>query len=256
MFPRVSVPLSKRSFKEWSRLTMKTSSSTTTTSATSTGVGSGSGGASSTSSSTATTSSGGGAPNLLSSNLLTNGITADASAIYWVNRQDGYIKTGPFDLSNETPLGAGDVPWDIVVDGTNAYWTCEGSSPGVGTVTQASKVDGSSAIPLAMNAMSPAGIAVDATTVYWTDLGDGTLDAGPIDGGAKTVLATIQQNPPHHHGAGPADQRRRGRQLRLLDRHGQRPHREDRQVTTCKNAPADRRAHQARSACATGCSNG
>jgi hypothetical protein len=141
----------------------------------------------------------GGTPNLLSGNLLTNGITADATAVYWVNRQDGYIKTAAFDLSNDMPLAIGDVPWDIVVDGTNAYWTEQGSTPMVGMVNQASKVDGSSAVNIAMNEESPSGIAVDATSVYWTALGttntNGTINKAPIGGGAKTVLCSGQSQP-------------------------------------------------------------
>jgi hypothetical protein len=137
----------------------------------------------------------GGSDGLLSNNLLTNGITADASAIYWVNRQDGYVKTSAFDLSNDMPLAIGDVPWDIVVDGTNAYWTEQGSTPTVGKVSQAKKTDGSSPVTLAMNEMSPAGIAVDATHVYWTNIGDGTVNKVPIGGGTKTVLASGQGQP-------------------------------------------------------------
>ncbi len=70
-----------------------------------------------------------GTVDLLTNNPLTNGITADATSIYWVNRQDGYIKRADLDFGFETPLAAGDIPWHIEVDDTFMYWTEQGSSP-------------------------------------------------------------------------------------------------------------------------------
>jgi hypothetical protein len=142
----------------------------------------------------------GGTEVLLSGNALANGITVDASAVYWVDRGDDAINTAALDLTNEMSLALGVDPWDIAVDATTAYWTEQGAGPGTGRVSAASKVDGSNAITIASMQDSPAGIAVDATHVYWTNLGtqgmsDGTVSKAPIGGGATTVLAAGQGQP-------------------------------------------------------------
>jgi hypothetical protein len=137
----------------------------------------------------------GGVADLLSANLLTNGIALDASAIYWVNRADGYVKKADYDLGNETAIGTGDVPWDIAVDDARVYWTEQGSVPGSGRVAMAGKQDGSGAVVLADQQGKPHGIAIDAERVYWANEGDGTIAAAPIAGGPAVVLAEGQDAP-------------------------------------------------------------
>lgn len=133
----------------------------------------------------------GGAPDLLSMNTLACGITTDGANVYWVARQDGYIKRSDLDFSNETPLAIGDIPWDIAVDASHVYWTEQGS----GKVMMASKVDGSGAKELASGQNKPQGIAVDGAAVYWANTGGGTISKVPIGGGTITVLASGQSSP-------------------------------------------------------------
>jgi hypothetical protein len=137
----------------------------------------------------------GGSVGLLTGNPLSNGIALDAANVYWVNRQDGYVKKADFDLTNDTALATGDVPFDIAVDATTVYWTEQGSSPGIGKVMKASKTDGSGSLKLAEGQMSPQGIAVDATSVYWANKDDGTIKKAPLGGGAVTTLAEGQKKP-------------------------------------------------------------
>jgi hypothetical protein len=137
----------------------------------------------------------GGSPDLLTNNLLSNGITADDAAVYWVNRQDGYVNRADLDLGNVTALANGDVPFDIAVDGASIYWTEQGSAPGTGKVMKASKADGSGAAQLAGSQGSPSGIAIDGANVYWANQGDGTINEAPIGGGAVKVLAMGQAKP-------------------------------------------------------------
>jgi hypothetical protein len=137
----------------------------------------------------------GGSVDLLTGNPLSNGVTADATSVYWVNRQDGYIKRSDLDFANETPLATGDVPWDVEVDATSIYWTELGSSANSGKVMKASKTDGSSPVVIAMGQASPQGIAIDATSVYWANKDDGTIHKAPLAGGAGTVLASGQKAP-------------------------------------------------------------
>jgi hypothetical protein len=136
-----------------------------------------------------------GTVDLLTNNPLTNGITADATSIYWVNRQDGYIKRADHDFAFETPLASGDIPWHIEVDETSIYWTEQGSSPGTGKVMKASKVDGSKGVTIASNQAGPQGLALDATSVYWANKEDGTIHKAPLAGGADVVIAAGQLAP-------------------------------------------------------------
>ena len=136
-----------------------------------------------------------GTVDLLTNNPLTNGVTADATSVYWVNRQDGYIKRADHDFGFETPLASGDIPWDIEVDATHIYWTEQGSSPNTGKVMKASKVDGSAGVTIASTQAGPHGIAIDATSVYWANKDDGTIHKAPLAGGADTVIASGQLAP-------------------------------------------------------------
>lgn len=137
----------------------------------------------------------GGLEDLLTGNPLANGITLDATHIYWVNQQDGYVKKALRDLTADTPLATGDVPWGIAVDATSVYWTEVGSAPGAGKVMKASKLDGSGLTTLADMQGAPQGIAVDASHVYWANRDAGTVQKVPIEGGAATVIAAGQPKP-------------------------------------------------------------
>lgn len=136
-----------------------------------------------------------GAIGLLTGNPLSNGITSDATSVYWVNKQDGYVKRADLDFANETSLATGDIPWQLQVDATSLYWTEQGSSANVGKVMKASKVDGTGGVTIAMGQAGPHGIAIDATSVYWANKEGGTINKAPLVGGASTVLAKGQMSP-------------------------------------------------------------
>jgi hypothetical protein len=63
-------------------------------------------------------------------------------------------------------------------------------------------IAGGAPIPLASGQNSPRGIAVDATSLYWTNEGtgkDGYMDGAivklPVTGGTTTTLASAQHSP-------------------------------------------------------------
>jgi hypothetical protein len=54
---------------------------------------------------------------------------------------------------------------------------------------------GLGAIALAVGQSSPFGIAVDATSVYWANNGDGTLMKVAVGGGKAVAIASGQSGP-------------------------------------------------------------
>ena len=64
--------------------------------------------------------------------------------------------------------------------------------PGTGAVMKAPLSGGT---PTTLAAASPSNIAVDATSVYWTEQGSGTVMQVPLVGGTPTTLASGQNGP-------------------------------------------------------------
>jgi hypothetical protein len=74
-----------------------------------------------------------------------------------------------------------DRPYALALDATNVYWA------GVGALKQLPKTGGA---PVTLAVGEPSGVAVDATTVYFTDFQAGTVAAVPIGGGAAVTLVS------------------------------------------------------------------
>jgi hypothetical protein len=122
------------------------------------------------------------------------GIAVNSTNVYWTNA-DGSLATLSLNGGSPNTLAAPAVPGiffsgaRVALDETNAYW-----ANGAGVMT----------IPLVggtqrMLAADPHafGIAVDASSVYWTDIDQkGHVMKVPIAGGAPTTLAASSCNAP------------------------------------------------------------
>jgi hypothetical protein len=119
----------------------------------------------------------------------TGPIAVDGGEVFWLRGNNNTTTVSKVSVTGgpvTTLVGGGfPMPYGIVVDGANVYWTDAGASlrkvsRGGGPVTTLAACD---------QANWPLPLSVDSTSVYWADL-HGNLQKTPISGGATTTLAT------------------------------------------------------------------
>jgi sugar lactone lactonase YvrE len=81
--------------------------------------------------------------------------------------------------------------YDVVVDATSVYVL---TGADFGSIVKVG-LDGGMPVTLVEDLASPAGLAIDATSAYWTDSSIGTISKVPLDGGTTTTLAAELTNP-------------------------------------------------------------
>jgi hypothetical protein len=137
-------------------------------------------------------------------------ITVHGGYVYWVNydaansggAQSGAVSRVSTSGGTVTVIASGQAfPWDVAADDNNAYWTCNESN-----VVRSAPIGGGTAKVIAQNCTNsglttcenPAGIAIDATNVYFADQLDYVWKV-PLGGGTPAVVGNAA-----NYGAGPA----------------------------------------------------
>ena len=103
-------------------------------------------------------------------------LTIDSTNVYWAS---GFANGNVWKI----PLGGGcpslvigqqNVPHGMASDGTDLYFADQGTAQALGSI-QKIAVSGTTATPIATLQSSPLDVLVDATNVYWTSSGDGSV---------------------------------------------------------------------------------
>jgi hypothetical protein len=126
------------------------------------------------------------------------GVAVDSTSIYWVD-----LGTSAYGGAvMKTPIGGGPsvtlasaVSWPIsvAVDSSYVYWCSNPGNTGTIAVMRAPLAGGT---PQTLATGHPCSrLAINGTSVYWTDPWEGVVLSVPLDGGAVTFLAVARPNP-------------------------------------------------------------
>ncbi len=124
----------------------------------------------------------GGGPLLIASGQKNpTGIAVDGTMVYWANSGDGTVVKCPLAGCQGNPIsvGKGSAPFSLLVDGNSVYWVNLFSSiqkcplAGCGNNPPVTYAKGNT---------KAAGIAINATTLYWTEVETGYVASCPLAG--------------------------------------------------------------------------
>jgi hypothetical protein len=119
-------------------------------------------------------------------------IAADTTNLYWNSTVLQTVVEAPLASPSTTrTLLSGVVALGLASDGSNLYWTAQNGS--IMTVALGSLIGTPTAI--ATSQAAPYGIAVDATTLYWANSSDGSIQSVAKTGGSPRPIATGQAAP-------------------------------------------------------------
>jgi hypothetical protein len=117
-----------------------------------------------------------------------NQITLDTTSVYWTNRVTGAVSSAPLAGGTGTPLATGPTGASgIAVNGSTVYWGNKSSIESV-------PVDGGAANVLASPPSGGDGLLIDSGHLYWTNGVDAVYKM-PLAGATPVALATGQARP-------------------------------------------------------------
>jgi hypothetical protein len=137
----------------------------------------------------------GGAPTTLASNQAgPSNLQVNATGVYWALGYQSIVRA-PLEGGAPTTLTSGiTYTFDLVADATSLYWAL--ASGGSSSVVKMPLAGGPRTTLATKNHGSARSIAVDATSVYWTDNGSPSEESFvykvPLEGGTVTTLASGQ----------------------------------------------------------------
>jgi hypothetical protein len=127
------------------------------------------------------------------------GVAVDSTHVYWTEVNAGYVMGKPFDGGTATTIASGqDTPWEVVVDGTYAYWRNLGfntSNAGFGMAPLAG-----GGTPIVIRGNNGSGdLALDGKNLYFATPSSVYSIPVPLtvpDGAVSSRdLTALQQNP-------------------------------------------------------------
>lgn len=127
-------------------------------------------------------------------------IVVYGNSLYWTNVEDGTVMMGDIEGHPSIEIASGqNNPYDIVVNDQFVYWTNEGpeehKTEPVGTVMRRKRDLSEDAEVFARDQTYPQAIAVDGTSIYWTDADK--LNRSPLDESKPTTLDDLPTPPPN-----------------------------------------------------------
>jgi hypothetical protein len=124
----------------------------------------------------------GGTPVTLASGGYPDGIALDSANVYWTDPLNATVMKASLFGGAPATVASGVQASNIVVDSANAYWTVAGLVNGFGCSGEkvcggsVMKVGLSGGMPVTLaSGENPQNLAVDSTSVYWTDASAGTV---------------------------------------------------------------------------------
>lgn len=123
------------------------------------------------------------------------GIALDADHVYYADYLDGEIRRVAKAGGQSELLATAFAPMRVAVDATHVYWSDYGDFSHAGNVARAPKGGGQKQI-LATPVDGAVGVAVDATSVYFTDWNSqGAVSRVPLGGGVMSQIASAEPWP-------------------------------------------------------------